>query len=742
MPDVDTDFSNRDREKMVEFCQYKYGYEKVAQIVTFQTLGVKRIIKAVGKVLGMPYAETDLLSKEVPNEIIDENGDAKKVETLSQLKSVEFFKNKIEDNEIVAQLFEYGAVLDGLPASTGKHAAGVIIGRVPLDNIVALMEVDGVLVTQFEKMNSEDIGLLKMDFLGLRNEDIIQNTVELIEKHTGKKIDIDTIPLDDSLTFDLLQNANTSNVFQFEGSGMKDLLIKLHPTRFSQLADVTSLFRPGPMAFIPNYIEGARHPETIHYFNDIFKEVTEETNGILVYQEQIMTLVQKMAGFSLGQADLLRRGIGKKIAHYLTDGRVQFVKGSKELNNVPEEISEQIYDTIVTFANYGFNKSHAVAYALISYQTAYLKAHYPVYYMTACLNINSDNPDKLASTLAECKNMGLEILAPAFGISEYDFTVEGQKKIRYGLGAIKGVSNKDFADALQNTDKTDFQSIIMSLPADILRRNQLEYCIYAGLFDKYGTRYTLVKELGKLLELAKYQAHLNNLGISNFFNDFKKIDLSENVELPLLQKLQHEKDAIQISLSGHPLDSLRSLYGEEINKLNTANLKDAILELGAENGKGKEAQIPVSCLFVVRGLHKITTKSGQPMGFVQCDDEYGNLEGVTFPKVYEKLYNIINASNDKPVILKGKASLSHINTESEAVCIIVDDIIPVSEVQEKLFIEQSDYTDNIKDIFTNNNGITEVIMIMPDYSIQKMPNRVNLNEKVLAALNTIEYELK
>lgn len=308
--DIDIDFSNKDREKVVEFCQYKYGFDHVCQIVTFQGLNPKSLFKRLAKNLGMSYAEADSITKSFPSIYIDEEGKEKKVESLEDLKNFDDIKRKIKESEIVSEIFKKGAVLDGLPANTGKHAAGVIIGDSPLLNSVALMEVDGVLVSQFEKNNAEDVGLLKMDFLGLKNLDIIQDTVEILERTRGIKLNINEISLDDEKTFKLLQEGRTSNVFQLESSGMKRLLQRMKPTNMEHVSAVLALFRPGPMQFIDDYIVGFKNPSEVIYPHPIYKDVAEETFSILVYQEQIMALVQKMAGFTLGDADLLRRGIG------------------------------------------------------------------------------------------------------------------------------------------------------------------------------------------------------------------------------------------------------------------------------------------------------------------------------------------------------------------------------------------------------------------------------------------------
>ena len=398
--DIDTDFQNQYRHVIVEYVQAKYGYDHVSQIVTYNMLGLKSIIRNVGKVLGIPYLVTDELSKNVPKKIRkfvyleeEDREDEQEIEpTLEDLKTIPFFKERIDSSEDVAQLFKIGKLFDGLPSSTGKHACGVIIGAHPLHQYVGLMEVDGVLVTQFEKKASESIGLLKMDFLGLITLDIEVETLRLIKKNKGIEIDLDKIPLDDTKTFELLQRGQSGKVFQLESQGMRNLLKKMQPTDMSHIIAIAALFRPGPMQFIDNYIEGMKTPSKVKYPHPLYENSAKETFGILVYQEQIMQVVQDMAGFSLGEADILRRGIGKKDKQYIDQMEEEFSKRCVD-NGVPEKTAKEVYAMIKKFAEYGFNKSHSAAYALIAYETAYLKAYYPVEFMAANCTINSDNKE-------------------------------------------------------------------------------------------------------------------------------------------------------------------------------------------------------------------------------------------------------------------------------------------------------------------------------------------------------------
>ena len=615
--DIDTDFQNQYRHVIVEYVQAKYGYDHVSQIVTYNMLGLKSIIRNVGKVLGIPYLVTDELSKNVPKKIRkfvyleeEDREDEQEIEpTLEDLKTIPFFKERIDSSEDVAQLFKIGKLFDGLPSSTGKHACGVIIGAHPLHQYVGLMEVDGVLVTQFEKKASESIGLLKMDFLGLITLDIEVETLRLIKKNKGIEIDLDKIPLDDTKTFELLQRGQSGKVFQLESQGMRNLLKKMQPTDMSHIIAIAALFRPGPMQFIDNYIEGMKTPSKVKYPHPLYENSAKETFGILVYQEQIMQVVQDMAGFSLGEADILRRGIGKKDKQYIDQMEEEFSKRCVD-NGVPEKTAKEVYAMIKKFAEYGFNKSHSAAYALIAYETAYLKAYYPVEFMAANCTINSDNKDKLISCLAEIKAMGIEILPPSIRFSQTKFTVEkseGQSAIRYGYIGIDGIG-EDIAKTIETLSNCEtFYDFISQCPN--IRNNQITNLIYSGTFDIFGCRKKMREIAPSILETVKYHNQIKSIYKSSILDGLSGEEFYDGTEYGFKEKLDNEKRVLHCCISGHPLEQIRGvLKGYDTLISDIQDLND-----------GDDIQI----LCQINSIQQIfTKKSGEPMAFLKIEDEY------------------------------------------------------------------------------------------------------------------------
>lgn len=743
MPDIDVDFSNQDREKVIEFTQNKYGYDCVSQIATFQTLGLKSIIKALSKAVGIPYAKADMITKNIPNKIIvnKEKDDGsieqkeKEPEFLSEIENLEFFKNIISKDSDIKNVFNMGKVLEGLPKSTGKHAAGVIIGRRSLRQLVPMMEVDGVLVTQFEKGDSEDTGLLKMDFLGLQTLDIEQKTKDLVREEYGIEIDLDTIPIDDKAAYELFQTGNTGRVFQFEGAGMKNLLKKMHPTSLEHLNAACALYRPGPMEFIPDYLKGRKDESSILYPHEKFREVTHETYGILVYQEQIMSLVQKMAGFSLGQADILRRGIGKKIEHYLVEGRQQFIDGAKNLHGIDEKTSNDIYDTIVKFANYGFNKSHSCAYAYISYQTAYLKAHYLECFMAANLTIASQDKDKVAAILAECKRSGIEILPPDVEKSQGRFTVEKQEDghyaIRYGLAAINSISD-EFADMLMHIPhSSSLQEFIAHVPYKYMRKGQFESLIDSGALDSFGIRKVMNINLRGIIEFEKLQHRIRGNGYESFLNGLPQIGYYDGYEYPSTVKVSKEKEAIHVSLSEHILESYRSLYP------NVDVISDILIDDEYDDQD-------VSVLGLVRHIQRITTKKGQEMCFIDIEDETSEIEGIMFPRDYDKIKESIMGFEGMPALIRARyqieRQMDENNAETEKKTLIISDLKPLAK-ESTLYLDASTIPAGLLESLSDHNGISSVMVI--DASARKgtlLPFCVNLN-KVEELLKGTTYKI-
>lgn len=731
MPDIDVDLPNKDRHLVVKYLQNKYGMDKVSQIATFQTLGVKSIIKNVGKKLGIPYTTTDLLTKNVPNSIVVEkkNEDGtfelveKPVETISELENVEFFSDKLNEDEDLKELFRYGKVLEGLPISTGKHAAGCIICRVPIDSFVPLMEVDGIMVTQFEKHDAEDIGLLKMDLLGLLNLDIIGKTFNLINSEYGETLTLASIPNDDKKTFELFQRGDTGNVFQFEGMGMKNLLKKIHPTSTEHLNAACALYRPGPMQFIDVYLAGRQNPSNIDYPHESFEEVTKDTYGILVYQEQVMQLVQKMAGFSLGEADILRRGIGKKEEKLILENRKKFVKGGIETSHLSEQKLNEIYDTICKFASYGFNRSHSCAYSWISYICGYLKANYPYCYMIANLTLYSENNNKLASTLVEVKKMGMKLLPPDIRYSKHDFSLEFQDDtpcIRYSFEGIKGIG-EEVAIALEDMEKYDtFYEYITHIPSKILRSDKMKDLIYAGVFDCFGTRRGLCASVDKSIDSIKEVSKLRDASVSDFTDFLVYPEVEDLFEFPLDEKIDYQKKRLQISLSGHPIDAIRNMYDLPYT---IGNIEDVLYD-------DKEKDESHQLLVIMKSIRIIKTKKKhEDMAFVQIEDEFSDMEAVIFPKDYSRC---------KKYLAEGDAAIVSgvLQDKDNKTSFIIEKVEPVQKESSIFYIRGSYKAKSFIRRLAQFNGITPVICVnTAKKKIQTMDFRINYSRELVEYLH-------
>lgn len=739
MPDIDIDFPNEYRHLLVLFVQNKYGYEKVSQIATFQTLGPKSIIKSVGKALGIPYYETNDMTKNIPLEVTklveDNEGNIieKKVEVtlLSQLEGVDYFKMKMATNELVKELFQIGKVLEGLPSATGKHAAGVIIGHKALENYLPLMEVDGVMVTQFEKGDAEGIGLLKMDFLGLQTLDIFKEACSLIKQYHGVDIDLDALPLDDKTTYEeIFQKGKTGKIFQFESSGMRDLLRKMRPNSIKDLTAANAAYRPGPMEFIPEYLEGRKNASTVHYPAEAYEEVAKETFGILLYQEQIMQIVQKMAGFSLGEADVLRRGIGKKIAKYIEQGRQQFVSGCIKLGTADEKTAEEIYETIQKFAAYGFNKSHSAAYGLVAYQEGYLKAHYPECFMAANLTICSQDAKKLAYTLSETKKMGISILPPDIKASKERFLIEehdGQKAIRFSTAAIKAIGEDNARIYASIKDKSSLDSFLADIPAENLRTNQITNLIHSGAFDYLGVRKEMVQYLPKLIELTKQKNHLKQAQSPELLSLLPVAKTFDGYEYPTLEKLHLEKNCLQIALSGHPVGAVRSI----------AKVSETLADiLPQDNDVSMGQEIEVVCM--ISDYKSIITKKGKNMAFATVEDEYVELEAVIFPDVYEDYLSVMDELVGQPVIIKGTVQYNFDESGKDIETkIFVSHIAKVIKETYKIYIDKTSISQKEINEIAKENGIAEVILVdTAKKEVEKLPFTIDLQASVLRKLKS------
>ncbi len=614
MPDIDIDFPDHRRDEVIQYVAKKYGSTHVAQIITFGTFAAKAAVRDVARVFGRTNKELDQLSKSIPNKLgITLKEATKESQALQDLMK----------NENFQQIFQIAAKIEGLPRHTSTHAAGVVIGDRPLVEWIPLQTgSNDVLLTQYPMGTLEEIGLLKMDFLGLRNLSLIESIIRSIHKKQQKKIDLKHIPFDDEKTFKLLQKGQTTGIFQLESEGMRDVLIRLKPTEFEDIVAVNALYRPGPMTNIPVYINRKHGKEPVRYPHPDLENILKKTYGVIVYQEQIMQIASKMAGFTLGEADLLRRAVSKKKREVLDQQRQHFVAGAKN-NGYSETTANEIYDLIVRFADYGFNRSHAVAYSMISYQLAYLKAHYPLYFMASLLTSVVGNENKTAEYIKELKHLGFTIYPPSINHSYYQFQVE-RDGVRFSLAAIKGVGFQALKEIIQARGErpfTDLFNFCLRVSLKVVNRKVLENLIHAGSFDEFGhDRAVLLATLDVAIEHAQLMKP-DDHQIDSLFSE--ELDIKpkyvEVEPIPIDKKLQFEKQVLGLFISRHPVSMYRKLLQSQ-----GALLLDELKIAGSKYHVGA----------YIQEVRKTRTKNGEAMAFLQISDESQDMSAVVFPNVY------------------------------------------------------------------------------------------------------------
>ncbi|EIJ79244.1 DNA polymerase III DnaE [Bacillus methanolicus PB1] len=623
MPDIDIDFPDNRRDEVIEYVVDKYGELHVAQIITFGTMAAKAAIRDVGRVFGLNTKELDKLSKMIPSRL--------GVSLKDAYKESEQLRMFVSESNYNRKLFETALELEGLPRHTSTHAAGVVISEEPLINVIPIQSGhEKVYLTQYSMEHLEDIGLLKMDFLGLRNLSLIEAIIGSIQRKSGTKVNIHDLPLDDPKTFALLSKGDTTGIFQLESEGMRKVLTRLMPTNFEDIVAVNALYRPGPMENIPIYIDRKHGRQKIDYPHPDLEPILKNTYGVIVYQEQIMQIASKMAGFSLGEADLLRRAVGKKQRDVLDKERNHFVKGAIS-KGYSEQTAHQIYDLIVKFANYGFNRSHAVAYSIIAYQLAYLKAHYPLYFMAALLTSVSGNETKIVQYVRELKQMGLKILPPSINKSGYSFQVENGA-IRYSLSSIKGVgiaALKEIFRARRTKRFDDLFDFCLRVSSKAVNRKTLEALIHSGSFDEFGQDRAV---LLATIDIALEHAHLVKPDDTNQYDLFSEeefflkpkymqVDPINNED-----KLAFEKEVLGFYLSKHPV----SVYEDLLKRAGINQLEE--LAPGSRS---------MHIAAYITELKKIRTKKGEVMAFLTISDPSGEIEGVVFPASFKKIGGLL-----------------------------------------------------------------------------------------------------
>ncbi|ORX23199.1 DNA polymerase III subunit alpha [Thermoanaerobacterium sp. PSU-2] len=709
MPDIDSDFCYERRQEVIDYVVKKYGEDRVAQIITFGTMAARAAIRDVGRALNFPYAEVDVIAKMIPFELgmtID-----KAIELNPELK------DKYEKDEKIRQLIDISRSLEGLPRHASTHAAGVVISSEPLVKYVPLQKNEGSIVTQFTMTTLEELGLLKMDFLGLRTLTVIRDTLDIVKETRGIDVDIDSIDFEDKEVYALISRGDTEGVFQLESSGMKQFMTELKPEKLEDVIAGISLYRPGPMDQIPRYIENKNNPENIKYEHPLLKPILDVTYGCMVYQEQVMQIVRDLAGYSLGRSDLVRRAMAKKKMKVMEEERKNFIYGIRDENGnyivpgavnkgVDEATANRLFDEMIDFANYAFNKSHAAAYAVVAFQTAYLKRYYPVEFMAALLNSFVDNTDKVAFYVQVLKKMGIQVLPPDINESYSYFTVVNGK-IRFGLAAVKNVGLNATLEIVEDRKKKGRYTSIIDFFERIdemqLNKKAVESLIKAGAFDSFGVyRSQLLAVYEGIMESIHRSREKNIKGqISLFESDEEshKIDYS----LPDIKEfskgviLSMEKETMGLYISGHPLDE----YQDDIQRIANCTTRDLKNSDDSFAKKSAFDDQDVVLVGIVESKKIKFTKNNNMMAFVNLADLYGTIEVIVFPAVYERYSKFL--SEDLPVVVKGKVSLR----EDEEPKILCDEVEPLTHrIREKLWLnvkEQKD-VEKIKGILTKYKG--------------------------------------
>ncbi|MBR3308819.1 MAG: DNA polymerase III subunit alpha [Lachnospiraceae bacterium] len=736
MPDIDVDFCFERRGEVIDYVSEKYGKDKVVQIITFGTMAARNVIRDVGRVLDMPYGAVDSIAKMIPNEL--------GITINKALKANNELSRAYETDPQIKYLIDMAKRLEGLPRHSSMHAAGVVISREPIMEYVPLARgSDGSIVTQFVMTTLEELGLLKMDFLGLRTLTVIQNCVNMIKSNVGLDIDLNQIDYNDPLVLDMVGAGKTEGVFQLESAGMKSFMRELKPKSLEDIIAGIALYRPGPMDFIPKYVSGKNSTQEIQYDCPQLRPILENTYGCIVYQEQVMQIVRDLAGYSLGGADVLRRAMSKKKDAVMQAERKRFVYGDPETNvpgcvnnGISEAVANKIYDDMIDFAKYAFNKSHAAAYAVVSYQTAYLKYYFPVEFMAALMTSVMTNMTKLAGYIQECKDMNIEILPPDINEAESGFAARGEN-IRYGLSAIKGVG-KNVIDTIVEERRsggkyTDLYDFCQRLAAKELNKRALENFIKAGSFDSFGlTRKQLLhiymdvvdKVVNDKKSAISGQMSLFDLAGADQKSDFM-IRVPDVGEFDKSILLDFEKDVTGIYISGHPLDE----YSDVLNRSVTARSSDFAID---DEGHvivrdGTKAVIGG----LIASVTKKSARNGQPMAFLTLEDLLGTVEVIVFPKDYAVFRPLIEEG--RKVIIKGRVSVDS-DADGKLICESMQELEGVGRELWFQFRDMDDYMESARYIESLSSveqlkgGNTVIkIYLKKEKQLKVMDSRYNIN---------------
>ena len=724
MPDIDVDFCFERRQEVIDYVVRKYGKDRVVQIVTFGTLAARGVIRDVGRVLDLPYAQVDAIAKMIPQEL--------NITIDKALQMNPELRKAYEEQEDIHGLIDTAKRLEGLPRHTSMHAAGVVISQKDVDEYVPLSRAqDGSITTQFTMTTLEELGLLKMDFLGLRTLTVIQNAVHQIERTTGKLLDMQQIDYNDKKVLDSLGTGRSDGVFQLESAGMKNFMKELKPQSLEDVIAGISLYRPGPMDFIPQYIRGKNRPDTISYDCPQLESILKPTYGCIVYQEQVMQIVRNLAGYTLGRSDLVRRAMSKKKASVMEKERQNFVYGNQEegvpgciANGIPEKVANKIYDDMIDFAKYAFNKSHAAAYAVVSYQTAYLKYYYPVEFMAALMTSVIEMPNKVSEYIQVCRQMNIRILPPDVNSGIYGFSVDNGA-IRYGLSAIKSVGRPVIEALVEERENRgpylSLKDFIQRLTG-VVNKRAIENFIKAGAVDCLeGNRRQKMTVYAQIVDSIAQDKKNTVAGQMSLF-DFAEEDVKKDFEIRMPDVgeydkdtlLSYEKEVLGIYLSGHPLERYSSMMEKMISAKTTDFQADE---------EGGIPRITDGQKVIVGGMIADKTikytKTNKVMAFFTLEDLVGTVEVVVFPRDYEKWQKYLN--EDARVFVQGHVDAG----DDRASKLILEKVRSFDEMPKEVWIQfkdRDDYGKNEEELLRNLRSVpgnSSVVIYLKDVNAMK-----------------------
>ncbi len=759
MPDIDIDIQDTRRDEVITYCVEKYGHDRVANIVTFGRMAARNAVRDVARVLEVPYADADRLAKMIPPPI-----QGRHIPLKTSIKEDKVLSQEYKNSSSAKRIFDLAMQLEGTIRSHGIHAAGVVIAPDDLFNFTPLeMAQKGVVATQYSMGPIEELGLLKMDFLGLANLTILKNALRIIKKVYGNAIALDNIPIDDDKTLNLFRLGDTTGVFQFESAGMRRYLKELKPNLFEDIIAMNALYRPGPMQEIPRFIKGKNNQSSITYLHKSLEPILEDTYGVMVYQEQIIKLLQLVAGYSPGEADLVRKAIGKKKRDIMQAEEPKFIEGCLK-QGLTNSQAKQLWAQIQPFADYSFNKAHATCYAQIAYWTAYLKAHYPAAFMAALMTSDYDDTDRLAIEISECQKMGIPVLPPDINESFNEFGViidEDKTSIRFGLSAIKNVGSNAVEEIIRTRAGKPFNSFedyLLRVDYHAVNKKSLESLIKAGVFDRFHSRKLLLDNMDLILAFTSRTQKQANSGQTDLFGGTENVaEVNVSLNLPSIkdtnevskEQLMWERELLGLYLSSHPLAHFEPYLKNQAKPISsiTTDMDGSTVQIGG----------------IVNAVREITTKKGQKMAFVRIEDLSGDTEIILFPNSYQQTQNLW--TQDKVVIVKGKVNAKDRDGNlSDEVKVLVDeareitqqqaqDYIPTAEKNQvdlnvlsgpgakgipnpnaRLYIklESSDDTGllrNLKKTIDNYSGDTEVVLVLDNQSKRqaiKLPSGIDI----------------